>query len=41
MYQKELEYMQGQINKIKNSVEDRQSQLAWQMKWAEGKAPKE
>ena len=30
-YQKEqLEYIQGQINKIRNSVEDRQSRIAWQ-----------
>ena len=30
-YQKEqIEYMQGQINKIRNSVEDRQSQLVRQ-----------
>ena len=29
-YQKELlEYIQGLLNKIKNSVEDRQSQIAW------------
>ena len=25
----ELEYIQFQINKIRNSVEDKQSQLAW------------
>ena len=31
-YQKEqLEFIQGQINKIRNSVKDRQSWLAWQM----------
>ena len=30
-YQKEqLEYTEGQINKIRNSVKDRQSRLAWQ-----------
>ena len=30
-YQKEqIEYIQGQINEIKNSVEDRQSRIAWQ-----------
>ena len=26
----QLEYIQGQINEIKNLVEDRQSQIAWQ-----------
>ena len=30
-YQKEqIEYIQGQINKIRNSVEDRQSWITWQ-----------
>ena len=30
-YQKEqIEYIQGQINKIRNSVEDRQSWIVWQ-----------
>ena len=30
-YQKEqIEYIQGHITKISNSVEDRQSQIAWQ-----------
>ena len=30
-YQKEqLEYIRGQIDKIRNSIEDRQSQSAWQ-----------
>ena len=29
-YQKEQEYIQGQIDKTKNSVEDRQSPTAWQ-----------
>ena len=30
-YQNEqIEYIQGQINKIRNSVEDRQSRIAWQ-----------
>ena len=32
VYQKEqIEYIQGQIDKIKNSVEDRQSRIAWQI----------
>ena len=26
----QIEYIQGQINKIRNSVEDRQSRIAWQ-----------
>ena len=31
IYQKEqIEYIRGQINKIRNSVEDRQSRIAWQ-----------
>ena len=30
-YQKEqIEYIQSQINKIRNSVEDRQSRIVWQ-----------
>ena len=30
-YQKEqIEYIQGQINEIKNSLEDKQSRIAWQ-----------
>ena len=30
-YQKEqIEYNQGHINKLRNSVDDRQSQIAWQ-----------
>ena len=28
--QKEQQYIQGQINNIRNSVEDRQSRIAWQ-----------
>ena len=26
----QLEYIKGQVDKIRNSVQDRQSQLAWQ-----------
>ena len=40
-YQKEkLEYIEGQINKIRNSVEDRQSKLAWQILNEESKKKK-
>ena len=39
IYLKEqTEYIQNQINKIRDLVEDRQSRIAWQMKWAEGRA---
>ena len=27
------EYIQSQVNKIRNSVEDRQSQIVWQTSW--------
>ena len=41
-YLKETEYIQDQINKIKNSVEDRQSWIAWQtVNEVKGRAPQE
>ena len=30
-HKEQIEYMQGQINKIKNSVEDKQSRVVWQI----------
>ena len=39
IYLKEqTEYIQNQINKIRDLVEDRQSRIAWQTKWVEGRA---
>ena len=39
VYLKEqTEYLQNQIDKIRDSVEDRQSRIAWQTKWAKGRA---
>ena len=35
---KQTEYIQNQIDKIIDSVEDRQSRVAWQTKWAERRA---
>ena len=38
--EEQIEYMQNQIDKIRDSVEDRQSRIAWQIvtKWAERRA---